>query len=347
MESNSEKSRFADGRMMKAVLDMFYATGDDKYFAYVRDYMDCYISEDGNLFGYDIDADRLNSFGMGKPLFDLLNITGSIKYKKAINLLYSGIAKHPITKSGIFWHKKTEPNQVRLNSLYMVLPFYAEYDAIFNQNKNYKDVFRQFKKVYEIMRDSSTGLYFHGYDESKDVFWADCETGLSQNFCTTACGYYAMALVDTIAKLDERFFYEYMTLQSYLKELLDALWVYNDAETRLFFQVTNEGGREGNYLETSGSCAIAYTFMKGARMGYLPTYYFNYGKEIYESVAEHKFDGSNLNDICRAVGLGGKSAEADQSRDGSYAYYVTLPKVSNIARGLAPFISAYAETLRG
>ena len=332
--------------MMKSILDLFYATGDKKYYIYVRDYMDSYILSDGSIFGYDEDADRLNSFGMGKPLFDLLTISGDDKYKKAINLLYSGIAKHPLTDSGIFWYKKTQKNQVRLDSLYMVLPFFAEYDAVFNQNRNYKDLFRQFKKVYEIMRDSATGLYYHGYDESKEVSWADCETGLSQNFWTAACGYYAMALVDTVAKLDERFFYEYMTLQGYLKELLDALWAYRDSESKLFYQVADESGREGNYLETSGSCAIAYSFMKGARMGYLPSYYFNQGKEIFRSVVVHRFDGKNLSSICKTAGLGGKTTSGGQSRDGTYAYYVSLPKVTNSAKGLAPFISALAEVLR-
>jgi unsaturated rhamnogalacturonyl hydrolase len=32
------------------------------------------------------------------------------------------------------------------------------------------------------MRDPQTGLYYHGWDESRDQRWADSTTGLSKNF---------------------------------------------------------------------------------------------------------------------------------------------------------------------
>jgi unsaturated rhamnogalacturonyl hydrolase len=64
------------------------------------------------------------------------------------------------------------------------------------------------------MRDEETGLFYHGYDESRQMFWADKATGLSKNFWTRSIGWFSMALVDTAEKLDEQFFYEYQTLQS-------------------------------------------------------------------------------------------------------------------------------------
>ena len=57
-------------------------------------------------------------------------------------------------------------------------------------------------------------------------------------------------------------------------ELIEALLVYEDIETSLFYQVTDQAGRVGNYLETSGSSAIAYTLMKGARIGVLPKSFY-------------------------------------------------------------------------
>ena len=329
-----------DGCMMKAILDLYYATGDERYFLYVRDFLDYYIN--GNFL---TDEYCLASVSVGKPLFDLFNITGDTKYKNVIDHIYGQLINQPKTKTGIFWHEKSQPNQVRLEGFYMIQPFFAQYEAMFNQNKNYRDVFKQFKKIYETMRDPATGLYFHGYDESCEMFWADVETGTSQNFWSASLGYYAMALVETADKLDERFFYEYMILQSYLKELLDALLVYADSETKLFYQITNESGREGNYLETSGSAAVAYAFMKGARKGYLPKYYFDYGREIFDSLVEHKLtNDGKLTDICVPAGLGGNSPySSGLLRDGSYSYYVSEPKTANSAKGLAPFISAYAE----
>jgi unsaturated rhamnogalacturonyl hydrolase len=354
LHKKEPKWNYIDGCMMKAIFDLFYATGEQKYFDFAKNYMDFYIGEDGQLLGYKVKEYNCDQINMGKILFDLYRAADPLekeKYKKAIALLHSQLASHPRIKAGNFWHKKIYPHQVWLDGLYMVQPFYMEHEMLFNERKNYKDVFNQFKNVAEIMRDPATGLYFHGYDESREMFWADKTTGLSPHFWTRAIGWLAMALADTAEKLDEQFFYEYMELQKYLKDLLDAVLRFKCAETNLFFQITDQGGRAGNYLETSGSCAIAYALMKGARRGYLPVYYYTYGKEIFDAVVKHKLTAENgsfvLKDICLVAGLGGMPGHGDYKlRDGSFEYYISEPRVNNDAKGVAPFLFAYAEILK-
>ena len=63
---------------------------------------------------------------------------------------------------------------------------------------------KQFKTVYELLRDRETGLYKHAYDSSKSMYWCDGETGLSPHFWLRALGWYFMALVDIIELLDEK-----------------------------------------------------------------------------------------------------------------------------------------------
>jgi unsaturated rhamnogalacturonyl hydrolase len=160
-----------------------------------------------------------------------------------------------------------------------------------------------------------------------------------------------MALVDTAEKLDEQFFHEYESLQQWLRELLDAVLVYRDPQGGLFWQVTNMGNREGNYLETSGSAAIAYACMKGARLGYLPEYYYDTGREIFGSIVKEKLvsggDEFVLKDVCLVAGLGGMPGMGDyKERDGTYEYYISEPRVNNDAKGLAPFLFSYAEVIR-
>ena len=349
------KWNYVDGCMMKAILDLYYATGDKKYFSFAKDYVDFYISENGGILGFAVDEYNCDQINMGKVLFDFYRAAEEPKekekYQKAIELQYSQLQTHPRIGTGNFWHKKIYPNQVWLDGLYMVQPFYMEYEMLFNQRENYKDVFNQFRNVVEIMRDQATGLYFHGYDESREMFWADKTTGLSKNFWTRSIGWFAMALVDTAEKLDEQFFHEYMTLQSYLKKLMDAVLRFKDSETGLFYQVTNEGNREGNYLETSGTCAIAYTLMKGARLGYLPAHYYDEGKEIFDAIVEHKLilEGGAfvLKDVCLVAGLGGMQGHGDyKERDGTFEYYISEPRVNNDAKGVAPFLFAYSEVVR-
>jgi len=351
LENKPTKWNYIDGCMVKAILDLYYATGEQRYFYFAKQYIDFFLLADGTILGYSIDEYNCDNINMGKVLFDLYKITGEEKYKTAIELLFGQLLTQPRIDAGNFWHKQIYPNQVWLDGLYMVQPFYMDYEMLFNSKRNYQDIFRQFKNVYDIMRDKETGLFYHGYDESRQMFWADKETGLSKNFWTRSIGWFCMALVDTIEKLDEQFFYEYQTLQSYLKEALDAVLKVADPTTKMFYQVTNAGNRAGNYLETSGSCAIAYSLMKGARLGYLPTYYFDYGKEIFNSVAKHKLVLTDktfaLKDICLVAGLGGMPGKGDYKlRDGTFEYYISEPKVDNDAKGVAPFLFAYAEVCR-
>ena len=346
LERKKPAWNYIDGCMIKAILDLYYATNDQKYFDFARNYIDFYISYTGDILGYQKEEYNCDNINMGKVLFDLFKETNEGKYTKAIELLYSQILSQPRINIGNFWHKKIYPNQVWLDGLYMVQPFYMEYEVMFNKEKNCDDVLTQFKNVYEIMKDQKTGLLYHGYDESREVFWADKETGLSKNFWTRSIGWYSMALVDTMEK-------KYCNiLQQYLKDVVDALLEVADKTTKMFYQVTDAGTCMGNYLETSGTCAIAYSLMKGTRLGYLPSNYFDYGKEIFESVVKNKLVFTReqfiLKDICLVAGLGGMPGKGTyQPRDGSYEYYISEPKVNNDAKGVAPFLFAYSEAIRG
>ncbi|MFV0505063.1 MAG: glycoside hydrolase family 105 protein [Lachnospirales bacterium] len=340
---------YIDGCMLKAIMEVYYVTEDEKYLDFVRNFIDYYVDDEGNIVGYkeeDYNCDHINE---GKVLFMLNAIHKRDKYKKAINKLYSQLKNQPRTKSGNFCHKLIYPNQIWLDGLYMVQPFYMEYEMLFNKKENYKDIFNQFKRAYYLMKDEKTGLLYHGYDESRQQPWANKETGLSKNFWTRSIGWFVMALVDTIEKLDEMFFYEREELIKYLKEISDALFKVM-SENYLFYQVTNMGGKKGNYLETSGSCAISYGFMKGARLGYLPSFYFETGERIYNSVLNEKLDmetGFNLKDICLVAGLGGMAGKGNyKKRDGTYEYYISEPVVNNDGKGVAPFLFAYSEIIR-
>ena len=350
-EDHQPKWNYIDGCMIKAVLEMYEVTKNDKYLSFADIFIDYYIKEDGSILGYDAEELNCDNINEGKVLFGLYGLTGKGKYRRAIDLLYSQLQQQPRTESGNFWHKKIYPNQIWLDGLYMVQPFYMKYEVAFHQNKNYRDVFSQFQNVYKLMRDDKTGLFYHGYDEARTCFWSDKETGLSKNFWTRSLGWYAMALVDTLEVMDEQFFYEYETMQQYLKGVLDALLEFADEETGMFYQVTDMEGVKGNYLETSGTCAIAYALMKGARLGFLPQDYYTFGEEIFTAVKKYKLvqrEGVlGLKDICLVAGLGGMPGKGDYKlRDGSYEYYISEPVVDDDAKGVAPFLFAFAEKYR-
>jgi len=349
LEGKKPKWNYIDGCMIKAVLDLYYATGDKKYFDFAKNFIDYYVDESGGILGYNVEEYNCDNINMGKVLFDLYKATKEEKYKKAIALLHSQLLTHPRINAGNFWHKEIYQNQVWLDGLYMVQPFYMDYELLFGGKKNLPDIIRQFTNVYDIMRDAQTGLFYHGYDEARQMFWANTETGLSKNFWTRSIGWYMMSLVDTAEKLQDST--EIKVLTMHLTETANALLKVADPLTKLFYQVTNRPNGEGNYLETSGSCAIAYSLMKGARLGYLPENYFDHGKEIFDGVVKHKLVLTNdefaLKDICLVAGLGGMPGKGDyQPRDGTYEYYISEPRVDNDAKGVAPFLFAYCEIIR-
>ena len=69
---------------------------------------------------------------------------------------------------------------------------------LFNEPADFDDVAKQIRLADEHTYDPATGLFYHGWDESKSQPWANPATGSSSNFWGRAIGWYAMALVDTL-----------------------------------------------------------------------------------------------------------------------------------------------------
>ena len=340
---------YVDGCMIKGAMELYSVTKDRFYFDVVKKFVDHYVEPDGNISGYDLEEYNIDHINGGKVLFELYNETGDARYKNAIELLMKQLKGHPRTNEGNFWHKQIYPNQVWLDGLYMAQPFYARHDIEFGGKQNISDIMQQFQNVYRLMRDKSTGLFYHGYDESREIFWANKETGLSPHFWSRAMGWYAMALADTAEALMESG-NESKILGEHLHSLCDALNKQLSPD-KMLYQVTDMGSSPGNYTETSGSLSLAYSMMKGARLGIVPKSYFEKGKDIFESVVQNKLiiqDGKPvLKDTVLVSGLGGMPGMGDYKlRDGSYEYYISEPKADNDGKGVAILFYALSEVLR-
>ncbi|MCR5107545.1 MAG: glycoside hydrolase family 88 protein [Lachnospiraceae bacterium] len=345
---NSKKANkwnYIDGCMLSSLMRLYEMTGNKKYLEFSDSFMDWFINDDGTIKTYEKEEYNIDRIKPGCALFSLYDITGKEKYRKAMDTLRDQLETHPRTNEGNFWHKKIYPYQVWLDGLYMAQPFYTEYEHRYNKMSGCLDAFRQFQNVRRLMRDEKTGLYYHGYDESRQMYWADKDTGLSSNFWLRATGWFIASLVDTAEAMGEQMYYEYRTLQDILKELSDSLLKYIDKDSHMFYQVINRADVEGNYLETSGSALIAYAFLKGARLKYLPARFKEEGRKIFYGITERNLskneDGTpRLRGICYMAGLGG-----DNHRDGSVEYYLSEPVVENDAKGTGPLIMAYVEIL--
>ena len=264
------KWNYIDGCMITACLSLYKTTGDEKYLNFSKSFIDSFVQEDGSIKTYDPKEYNLDNVNQGKNLFTLYDIFGDEKYRRAIDTIRSQLLTQPRTKEGNFWHKDIYPWQVWLDGTYMAQPFYMEYETRYNKMQGCIDSYKQFMNIKKHMRDEKTGLYYHGYDESRTMYWADPVTGCSPNFWLRAMGWFMVAMVDVLERMDEQLYNEYRGIMAMLKQTIEDVHQFQDEETGMFWQVMDHPGVEGNYLETSGTALFAYAVLKGVRLGYLP-----------------------------------------------------------------------------
>ncbi len=334
---------YIDGCMLTALLSLTEITGDSRYAAFAEQVTDHFVREDGEILTFAPEKQQLDDFNEGRVLFPVYRMTGKEKYRRAAEMLHRTLAGQPRTTEGSFWHKKIYPNQVWLDGIYMAQPFEAMYQMTFG-NGDVSDILKQVRIVREKMRDPVTGLYYHGYDASRTAFWADPETGLSRCVWLRALGWFFMALADLAEILPDG--EERAEIAGIFSDLATSAARYTDPETGLYWQVVDQGNREGNYPESSGSSMIACGMLKGARLGILGKDYETKGRKTFQALTDRltwKDGEPELGGICLVAGLG---PENNRRRDGSFEYYVSEPVVSNDAKGVAPFVLCYTEMLR-
>ena len=334
---------YIDGCMTTSLLEMYKTTGDKKYLDFVISFVSYYVHEDGSILGYEPTKYSTDDVCESRILFDLYHITGKEKYLKAIDLTFSQVKNHPRTKEGNFIHKAIYHDQIWLDGLFMMQPFYTRYQSEFGK-KDYSDIVKQFSNVRALMYDEKAGLYYHGYDSSRTLFWADKNTGLSKNFWLRSIGWFLVGLADVYSYIEEDYVEDRIVIKDIFAQAVEGIMRYQDEKTKMFYQVPNFPGRDGNYIETSGSVMVSYALLKGARLGMLSSDYAQKGAEIFNGIVENKMSAENgdlnLKDICLVAGLG---PENNTRRDGSYEYYISEPIVENDAKGVGSFIMAYTE----
>jgi unsaturated rhamnogalacturonyl hydrolase len=330
------------GVVFKGMEQVWLASGDRKYLDYIKRNMDEYVGPDGAIKGYSMEEYNIDYVNNGKILLLLYRQTGQERYRKAAETLRRQLEGHPRTTEGGFWHKKIYPRQMWLDGIYMGVPFYAEFARLFGGSADFDDAAKQILLIAGHARDPGTGLYYHGWDESRGQKWSNPETGCSPNFWGRAEGWFMMAVADVLDFLPTEH-KDRGGIVELLKELISAVGRVQDKETGLWYQVLDRGGSPGNYPEASASCMFVYGIAKAAAMGYI-------GREegevairgfggILDRFVETDADGLvSLTGTCEVAGLGG-----DPYRDGTYDYYIHERIKRNDLKGIGAFILAATQ----
>lgn len=333
---------YTHGLVVKAMLETWKHTGNKAYYNYSKIYADSLIDNNGkirmNYLSFNID-----NINPGKILFDLYDQTGDRRYKVAMDTLRKQMAEHPRTTEGGFWHKLKYENQMWLDGIFMASPYLAQYGATFGDTAVYRDVVNQVLLMARKTYDPVTGLYYHGWDESKQQAWANKDTGCSPGFWSRSMGWYAAALIDVLDYLPV----ETAGRDEILKiteNLAAALLKYQDKKSGVWYQVTDQGNREGNYMESSATALFVYFLAKSINKGYIPKSFTGATKKAFDGMIRNfivkEGDGTySITNCCAVAGLGGDPVY----RDGSFEYYISEPVINNDPKSVGSFILAAVE----
>ena len=360
----SKKPRwsYVMGIELEAMLDTYLKYGGDAIRKYCQEYTDTMIYADGNIRGYKLEDYNLDNIRTGHFVTRMYKLWPEKKNLLAMQLMMRQLKNQPRTDvDKVYWHKAIYSYQVWLDGIFMGLPFYTltARDLLPRKEaqKIYDDAVNQISITYKRTFDPKTGLNRHAYDETRDMFWADKETGLSQHCWGRAQGWYTMALIELLDALPQDYSRR-AELIELLRQDLDAIIKYQDQKTGLWYQVMDQPGREGNYLESTCSSMFTYVLLKANRLGYLGEKYRDAGIKAYKGIINnfiqvHPDETISLTRCCEVAGLGpGLSAKVlkaapkvkeNKRRDGSYQYYLSEPIRNNDAKGVGPFIWASLE----
>ena len=360
--SNTPKWSYVMGIELEGMLDTYLRYGGEKIRQYCQEYTDTMIYTDGNIRGFNIEDYNLDNIRTGHFVTRMYQKWPEKKNLLAMQLMMKQLKNQPRTVvDKVYWHKAIYSYQVWLDGIFMGLPFYTmtARDLLPQKEakKIYDDAVNQISITYQRTFDPTTGLNRHAYDETRDMFWADKETGLSQHCWGRAQGWYSMALIELLDALPQDYSRRTEVIELLRKDL-DAVIKYQDEKTGLWYQVMDQPGRDGNYLESTCSSMFAYVLLKANRMGYLGEKYREAGIKAYKGIINNFIRINpdktiSLTQCCEVAGLGpglsdkvrkaAPKVKENRRRDGSYAYYLSEPIRDNDAKGVGPFLWASLE----
>jgi unsaturated rhamnogalacturonyl hydrolase len=311
-------------------------TGREDDFAFIKEYLDRYVAADGSLDpkAYPLELYSLDRIRPAPALLQMYERTRDERYMTAAKYVATQLDKQPRTSEGGYWHRSTYPNQMWLDGIYMADVYAVQFAAKTNQPKYYEEAVKQITLIAKHTRDPKTGLFYHGWEETRTRPWANKETGASPEFWGRAIGWYVMAMADIMDGLPPDH-PGHKAVMPIFQDLCRSLVTYQDRDTGLWWLILDKPGAPGNYVETSGTLMFAYGFARGAQRGWLPPAFLEHALRATRGVLNNQVDllPGNRMDILGTVQVGSLGGDG-----GFYDYYVKVPVVTNDQKSVGAFM---------
>ena len=349
---------YIQGVFLSGMQHIYSLSGDEKYFNYVKAYVDSTIGKNGELYGFchelpipavaEKTRRALTMLDFKQPavlMYQLYDKTGEEKYRRVIETIAESMYFWPVNRYGGYWHMMTQPFQMWMDGAYMAGPLSVMYAARFGGDILRDRAIRQIFIMNDFMKDKKTGLYYHGWDDSAAIQgfspmpWADPVTGLSSQIWGRAVGWYAVAILDMLDYIPKDH-PDVPRLKKIECDLLVALPAFQDEKTGMWYNVLDKPGKKGNWVESSCTSLFIYSYAKALRTGILDEKYAPVLEKAYSGLCDSLYYDENgdltVDNICIGTCID----------EGTYEHYIGRERLKNDLHGAGAFIMMCAEMQR-
>src|SRR5690606_20679287 len=129
------------------------------------------------------------------------------------------------------------------------------------------------------------------------------------------------------------------TIVAIFRDLAGSIAQYQDADTKLWYQVIDKGDQPDNWIETSCSAMFAYGFAKGVNKGLLDESYRKRAHEAFDALVRDYtwFDSKGNLYFDQTVKVGTLNLKVSK---GDYEYYIGGERRINDYKGLGALLYA-------
>ncbi|KAI8950970.1 Six-hairpin glycosidase-like protein [Xylaria longipes] len=299
-----------------------------------------------DAFSYPMD--RLSN---GNALVALSSAEGT-PYRSTADALRKSIELNRRNSEGGLWYF-VYPDWSYLDGSYSLGPFYTLYTLTTPSSskstaESLNDMLYQFDILWRHTSHAASGLLTHGYDATRTAVWADPKTGASPYVWGRSLGWYTMALLDTLEILEqEKAPSQYSApLLDKFQRLIPAVIKAVDPQTGGWWQIVDQGGRKGNYIESSATAMFSYSLLKGVRLGYVPHELAATATKVGTRAQRLLTDHFVVEEADGTLSYNGTVAVCSLNSTATYEYYVGQPILYNSVLGSASYVLASIEAER-
>jgi rhamnogalacturonyl hydrolase YesR len=264
------------GYTLNGIEMLYESTGNPRYLDYIKNQIDPFIDNDGNLVNVRLSS--LDNVMAGNIVVGLYEKTHDPRYRTAADVIRKRFDTFPRNPDGGFWHNPKLTGEMWSDGVFMGQMFLIRYgESIGDRKYCYDEAIRQIMIFAKHAQKSDSGLLYHAWAAQPELalvvperkqHWADMQTGLSPQVWSEGLGWYALVTVETLSHLPRGYPGRSEVLDIY-KRLAEGLRRAQDPKSGGWSFVVDKQTKPGNWIDTSGSAMFTYALERGIELGIL------------------------------------------------------------------------------